>query len=636
VKVKFLVGFILVALPCLALAFPFWLNSPSRSNPNDPENTLHISSNTVSSSKTPGGTPSPSVTPTALVGATLPYIEYEAESATAYTGTLIGPNTKMAINGGTIGGPLPSAALNAEAAAESSGREAVALTAQGQSVQFTTQKQCNSIVVRYIIPDAAGGGGINATLSCYVNGTFNQELAMTSVFDWDYGNSNMSYSYSNGVNQAGYDKTPSAGTAFHLYDETHAMLGEEVPANSTITLQVGPGDTAAYYVIDFIDLEDVVAPLSMPAGFVSIAASPYNAVSSPYGTSTTALGADCSAAIQACVNANTHVWIPAGNFACLSAAIHVRAGVTIAGAGMWYSGLSGYYATLNLTGSNSVFSNFYLDGYTTNRDDGSSDCGFNNGGGTGSSVTDVWVEHEKVGYWMSQGSAVSNGMTITGCRFRDLYADGVNINEGSSNCTVTQCNFRNTGDDSLASWSQSGYAANTNNTFSYNTIQNPWRADGLALYGGSSNIIENNICSDTLDQSGIMIDQGFNSTTFSGDSVISDNEVIRDGGYFDAQYGAIDLWGNQAALAGAFSISNLQIQSPTYMGVEFNGDDTSGGTFNDVSITSSGAYPGIEVESGTSGTTMFSNTVVVPASNALQNNGSMTVNEGSGNSPNPL
>lgn len=630
-KLKFIVGFILLAVPCLALAFPFWLSSPSRSNPNDPESTLHISSNTVSPSETPTSVPTAIV-----IGATLPYSEYEAEAATSYTGTLIGPYTLMGIDGGSLSGPLPSNALNAEAAAESSGREAVALTAQGQYVQFTTQKQCNSIVVRYIIPDAAGGGGINATLSCYVNTTFNQELAMTSVFDWDYGNSNMTYSFSNGVNQVGYNKTPSSGTPFHLYDETHALLGEEVPAGSTITLEVGTNDTAAYYVIDFIDLEDVAAPQAMPGGFVSIASSPYNAVGSPYGTSATAVGPDCSAAIQACVNANTRVWIPQGNFACLTAAIHVPAGVTIEGAGMWYSGLSGYYATLNLSGSNSIFSNFYLDGYTTNRDDGSSDCGFNNGGGTGSSVTDVWVEHEKVGYWMSQGSAVSNGMTITGCRFRDFYADGVNINEGSSNCKVTQCNFRNTGDDSLASWSQSGYAADTNNTFSYNTIQNPWRADGLALYGGSSNIIENNLCSDTLDQSGIMIDQGFSSTTFSGDSVISDNVLVRAGGYFDAQYGAIDLWGNQAALAGVFSISNLQIQSPTYMGIQFNGDDTSGGTFNDVSITSSGSFPGIEVESGTSGTTMFSNTVVVPTVNALQNNGSMTINEGTGNSPNPL
>jgi len=570
-----------------------------------------------------------------VIGATLPYSEYEAEAANySGTGTLIGPNTSMAMNGGSSTGPLPSGALNAEAAAESSGREAVALIGQGQEVQFTTHNQCNSIVVRYIIPDAAGGGGINATLSCFVNGVFNQELAMTSVYDWDYGN-NMNYTGTGGVNQPGYNKNPSGGSAFHLYDETHALLGEEVPAGSTITLQVGPSDTAAYYVIDFIDLEDVAAPLAMPAGFASITS--YGAVSSPYGTSTTAVGADCSASIQACVDSNTKVWIPAGNFACLSAAIHVPAGVTIEGAGMWYSGLSGYYATLNVSGSNSVFSNFYLDGYTTNRDDNSSDCGFNNGGGTGSSVTDVWVEHEKAGYWMGKGSALSNGMTITGCRFRDLYADGVNINEGTSNCTVTQCNFRNTGDDSLASWSQSGNPSDTNNTFSYNTIQNPWRADCLALYGGSSNIIENDICSDTLNQSGIMIQQGFSSTTFSGTSLISNNELIRAGGYFGENYGAIDLWGNQAGLQGAFTISNLEIESPTYMGIEFNGpNDASGGTFNGVTITSTGTFAAIQVDSGTSGTAMFSNTVVTPAVNALQNNGTMTITQGPGNSPNPL
>jgi hypothetical protein len=539
-------------------------------------------------------------------GATLPYTEYLAQNA-AYSGTLIGPSTTMWMNGGN---------LNTEIAAESVGREAVELSGQGQYVKFTTTSQCNSIVVRYIIPDSGGGGGINATLSCYVNGTLNQELAVTSQYNWDYGS--MNYNTSGGVNVPGYDKNPGDGNAFHLYDETHALLGEEVPAGSTIMLEKGANDTAGYYVINLIDLEDVPAAAGMPGGFTSI--TNYGAASG---------GGDCSGAIQNCVNANNRVWIPAGNFACNSAAINVPSGTTIEGAGMWYSQLSGYYATLNLNGNNTVFSNFLLSGGTTNRDDNSPDSGFNNGGGTGSSITNVWVEHEKCGYWMNNAGATSNGMLITGCRFRDTYADGVNVNQGSSNVTITQCNFRNNGDDAIAVWSQTGYGACTNNSFTYNTIQNPWRADGVALYGGTSNNIEYNVISDTLNQSGIMIEQGFGSNNFGGTALIENNTLTRCGGeYGGSDYGAIDMWGNQGGLTGNFTFSNILIQNPiigVYSGVEFNGpNDASGGTFTNITINNPGTF-GVQVMGGTSGTATFNSPCTDTGGTGYTNAGSMNI-----------
>ena len=82
-----------------------------------------------------------------------------------------------------------------------------------------------------------------------------------------------------------------------------------------------------------------------------------------------------------------------------------------------------------------------------------------------------------MGYWVGNpGTLPANGLTITGCRVRDTHTyatDGINLNNGTKNSTVTQCNFRNTGDDGLASWSQSSSPANTNNLFSFNTVQMP-------------------------------------------------------------------------------------------------------------------------------------------------------------------
>jgi hypothetical protein len=563
-------------------------------------------------SATPTNTPSPPFTPTPTPttptqGATLPYTEYEAEAA-SYSGTLIGPSTLMTADGGSLAD---------EMAAESSGREAVELSAQGQYVTFTTVNACNSIVVRYIIPDAPGGGGISATLTCAVagpDGNFSTELAMTSVYTWDYGDF-WTYPYS---------KNPSDGTPFHLYDETHALFGREVAAGSTVTLEVGPNDLAGYYVIDLIDLEQVPAAASMPAGYTPI--TNYGAVAN---------GTDCSADIQTCVNQNTQVWIPEGAFACLSAAIKVPAGVTIRGAGMWYSSLTGYYATLNLGGNGDQFFDFALFGATINRNDSLSDSGFNDLAGTGSELSDIWIEHEKCGYWVGNGGTpVTNGLLVTNCRIRDTYADGVNLCNGSSNSTVTQCELRNTGDDSLASWSPQGGGNNAGNTFSFDTVQNPWRADCFALYGGGGNNVINDICTDTLNQSGVFVDQGFTSNPFTGRNLIENISLVSAGALFEGTaYGALEFDGAETGWAGTFTVSGLTITDAVAAGILFNGPDAAGGeTVSDTAITGAGTY-GIQVLNKPSGGATIGSTVVSGSGTAgYSNPGPFIITRGAGNS----
>jgi hypothetical protein len=549
---------------------------------------------TPTSTNTPFFTPTltPTTAPTPVTrGATEPYTEYEAEAGTT-TGTVIGPSTQMWMNGGT---------LATEMAAESSGREAVKLTA-GQSVQFTATQACNSIVVRYIIPDSAGGGGISAKLGVYVGGSFNQELNLTSGYSWDYG-ANLNYTQTGGVNVPGYNENPSGGSAFHLYDEVHALLGVEVAAGTTVSLQVTGADTAAYYIIDLVDLEEVGPALSMPGGFTSITSAPYNAVGDGVTDNTTA--------IQNCVNAHANVWIPAGNFACLTGSINVPGGRTIRGAGMWRSTLSGYYATFNLGGDSEVFSDLLMSGNTSNRDDFSNDCAFNNGGGTGTSLTNIWMEHYKVGWWMGGGGNLSSNVLVTGCRIRDLYADGLNANVGSSGVTVTQCNFRNTGDDSLASWSQSGNPANNNITFTFNTIQAPWRADGIAIYGGSNYTITDNLVSDTLNQSGIMVQQGFGSNGFGGINTISRNTLTRCGAlYSGTKYGAFMFWANQASINGTFNLDSLLINNATYAALQFDGANAINGvSVSNTQINTPGTY-GVQAFNSASGTANFTGTAV--------------------------
>ncbi|HXC62703.1 MAG TPA: hypothetical protein VNZ67_00010, partial [bacterium] len=121
---------------------------------------------TASPSATATATVTPTYTPSVTPGgkgAPVPYDEYEAEAGVT-NGTILGPSRALG-----------------NMAAEASGRMAVKLTA-GQAVSIQSLHDANSIVVRYCIPDAPAGGGITATVSVYVNGSFLQKMNLTSRY----------------------------------------------------------------------------------------------------------------------------------------------------------------------------------------------------------------------------------------------------------------------------------------------------------------------------------------------------------------------------------------------------------------------------------------------------------------------
>ena len=192
----------------------------------------------------PDGAPAPPAR-----GATLPYVEYEAESGTT-NGTLLGPS--RAVNDPDVFQSI---------AGESSGREAVKLSAPGQYVRFTTTSAANSVVVRFVIPDSQDGAGLSATLGLYVNGARVQSLSLTSAFAWAYGDPQTTDTTTN---------SPSDGYAHHFYDEARVLLPADIPAGATVALQEDASDTASYYVIDLVDLEEVPAALAQPANTLSI------------------------------------------------------------------------------------------------------------------------------------------------------------------------------------------------------------------------------------------------------------------------------------------------------------------------------------------------------------------------------
>jgi hypothetical protein len=520
-------------------------------------------------------------------GATLPYTEYEAES------------------GATNGTVLAADRTYKTLASESSGRRAVQLTATGSYVQFVLTKSTNALTVRYSIPDNSAGTGIGASLSLYANGTHVRDLSLTSRYSWVYGD----YPYNN---------NPANGNGHHFYDETRTLIGDW-PAGTVLKLQKDSGDTASSYTIDLIDAEQAVAG-TMPGGYVSAPA--------PSGDDTSAL----TGAINAAKSAGKGLWIPSGTYT-ISSRINVQ-GVTIRGAGPWYTilkgvnGKGGFFAT----GANVQISDLAVSGDSTVRNDSGDDAAFEGNFGTGSLLQNVLIFHSKVGLWADNGT---DGLYVVGLCIRDTYADGVNLHGNVRNTRIDQSSVRNTGDDALAMWSDG--AAVTNSAFTYNTLQFPMLANTAAIYGGNSNRITDNLMYDTVTASaGITVGTRFNPVPLSGTTVVARNTLTRTGGYepnWGSQLGALWIYADTADITTPIQITDTTIKDSTYQGILMSwGRTITATSFDSVTVENTGTY-GIVIDN-VSGSATFTNTKVTGAPSGGLNNASstFTVIRGSGNS----
>ncbi|MEU5512471.1 MULTISPECIES: discoidin domain-containing protein [Streptomyces] len=454
----------------------------------------------------------------AAAGATLPFTSVEAEAA-AGTGTRIGPDYTQ----GTL-------------ASEASGRRAVRLDA-GRRVEFTVPRAANAVNVAYSVPDGQSG-----SLAVYVNG---RRLARTLPVTSKYS----------------YVDTPwiAGSRTHHLYDNTRMLLGRNVQAGDTVALEA----TGVQVTVDVADFEQAPDPAAKPSGAVSV--TDKGADPGGQGDSTQAFRAAIAAA------QGGTVWIPPGEYR-LSSSLNGVQNVTLRGAGHWHSIVRGSRFIDQASSSGNVhLKDFAVIGEVTERVDSSPDNFVNGSLGPNSSVSGMWLQHLKVGLWLT---GVNDDLVVENNRFLDMTADGLNLNGNARGVRVRNNFLRNQGDDALAMWSLN--APDVNSSFENNTVSQPNLANGIAIYGGTDITVRGNLISDTNALgSGIAISNQKFLDPFhplSGTITVDGNTLVRTGAMnpnWNHPMGALRVDSYDSAIEAQVRITGTTVTDSPYSAFEF-------------------------------------------------------------------
>ncbi|HTR42198.1 MAG TPA: hypothetical protein VMH87_11340, partial [Pseudomonadales bacterium] len=501
----------------------------------------------------------------ASVGATTPFISYEAENGYLGGGAVVCYLTNAPVT------PFSSPEL------EASGHSFVALTGTGQYVQWTNNTGINitAINLRSCIPDAPNGGGISNTIDLYVDGVFRQAFSV---------NSKQNYCYE-GTNYNGQiDKNPADGDPRGFWNDTHAFVsGAAIASGSTIHFQMDSSNTASFYYIDVVDFENPPAAPTQPANSLSIAS--YGAIpNNPNFDNTSAINNCCNMA----QSQKKIVWIPSGTWyiSAINGGINAT-GVTIEGAGMWYSTICRMTAANNTQGVANIInavsctlSNVLLDCNSWSRD-GANNNGAVDFSGTNWIVNNVWIQHTTSSFWCAGVNGIAEN-----CRTLSTWADGGNFNNVQSdngigmNLTYSNNFVRGTGDDAMAINSVYKnvfgsttyyYTIMSNITYVNNTAIDAWGGKGIGIYGGVNDVVKDNLLEDTARYMGLGVMRfGVNGSDLLSATVIG-NVILRCGGngYSQQQQGM--MIGNGGDSQGVGIVENAYIASNTIIDALYDG-----------------------------------------------------------------
>ena len=473
----------------------------------------------------------------------MPYVRYEAEAGTMG------------------GGAVARTALDFDAsktASEASNRQYVGLSANGSYVQWAAGNQTAAgVTLRYTLPDNATGGGVSGSLKVYVNGALSTTVSLGSYWAWTY------------FVTTDPRNTPGGTKPRMRFDEIHFRLTTALKPGDVLKIMKTNGD-AYEYGIDFVEIEAVPAELTKPAGYVSV--TDYGANGADNKSDSTAFDNAWAAA----KSKKTGLYIPAGKFV-LSRKWNLgdSTGVPIQGAGVWYTEI--YFSTVATSGggiatgkntSGINISHFFMSSALNQRFVVAGQVvdykAFNGPFGSGSSIHHIWLTHFETGAWVADYTATvkaTTGLDFAYNRVRYTYADGINLSQGTSSCTVRQCDFRSNGDDAMAVWpsNTSGAPECHNNIFHHNTVEFGYRAGGAGIFGGYGHEIHHCIIKDGIDSAGIRFTEDFPGYHFQNNTAGTGIRVYEN--MIAGKGTSQDLWNNAR---GAIEIYGAGIQYLTF------------------------------------------------------------------------
>lgn len=503
-----------------------------------------------------------------------PYLRYEAE-----------PDLCHAWQGEILLPPSMSDYDQSLLQSEASRQCALSLVNPGDYVEWICDKDADGLTLRFSIPDSADGTGTKGKIALYEGSEKITDLDLDSYWAWQYTTiANTQDKYP--------DNTPSdAKFARMRFDEINVLLPKTIAAGSSFRL-VKEETTSAPYTVDFVELEKVPAPVT------------YDMIEGEKVMFDPANGS-----LQNLINSNPGktIYIPAGTYN-IARRLTINADNTkLVGAGMWHTTLyfnasSDNRATFSQRGIESSNSGLLFQGFTLNTinnkryfNNNSSmqvGKGFNGSLGSGSTIRDVRVDHFECGAWIADYSGKpAVGLLIENCRFRNNYADGINLSSGSRDCTVRHCSFRNNGDDDQAIWSSTNLCSG--NLFEFNTAENNWRASSLGFFGGKNNKARNIYIADAMEE-GARINGEFAGTGFSTEGMCEFSEITiercgdkngtpgQHGGFWGASCPSLHVCGGYAYNVANINISGIDIISSRWRGIGLSSN--SGKQINNINL----------------------------------------------------
>ncbi len=429
---------------------------------------------------------------------------------------------------------------------EASHQQAVQLTGKGDYVEWELTSAGKGLTVRFSLPDNAVGTGTKGRVVIYAGEERVGQLTLDSYWAWQY----CSATYPT--------NDPKNGPVIRMrFDEVHTLLSRQLEEGETLRLMKDSDDTHVY-TIDFIELEDVPAPVR------------WEDIESDNKVQYTG-AVDIGKFINS--NAGKTIYIPEGIWNAEDKIRINRDGTHLIGAGMWYTQI--YFGTTSEDkrtyanrgiecNSQTTMEGIYLNTINNQRYyKGNSQYqvgkGLMGGWGKNSIVRNCWIEHFECGGWIADYNGTgSENMLIEHCRIRNNYADGINLCQGSKGHKVQYCSFRNNGDDDMASWSTGKQTEGI--VFAYCTAQNNWRASSLGFFGGKNQTAHDILIEDGL-ECGLRVNSDFSGTGFAQDGAIELYNIdIRHCGCIGGTKGKHgDFWGKMQGAVNIGSTSNYPI-----------------------------------------------------------------------------